>query len=360
MTEHWEFLIDRTDLARTEVRSLAAPDTIALAEGEVLLEVERFALTANNITYGVYGDRIAYWRFFPAEENWGRIPVWGFATVRRSTVESVPVGTRLFGFLPMSSHWVTRLERRAWGVVDVSPHRAELPSAYNGFVEAAPGAFDDQIALLRPLFLTAFLLDDYFAENEDFGATTFILSSASSKTALGLAWLLAQRGVRVIGLTSPGNTGFVESVGWYAATRTYEALARDPVDGPVVFVDFAGNPEVVSDVHHSLGDRLVHSAVVGSTHQAAGAVGPGRLPGPRPTFFFAPDRVRQRSKDWGSAAFNTRVQQALEGFITANGWLQVETHSGSEALAAIYQTVLSGEARPETGHMVNAGSGARR
>jgi hypothetical protein len=357
MMQHWDFLIDRTDLSLTEARPLPAPDTITLEDGEVVLDIERFALTANNITYGVYGDRLGYWRFFPADDNWGRIPVWGFARVRRSTVETVPVGTRLFGYLPMATHWVTRLERKPRGVVDVSPHRAELPPAYNSLIEAPPGPLDDQIALLRPLFLTAFLLDDYFAENADFGASTFVLSSASSKTALGLGWLLARRGVRVIGLTSPRNTGFVESVGYFSETRTYDALTDTPIDGPVVFVDFAGNPEVVAAVHHSLGDQLVHSAVVGSTHQAGGAVGPGRLPGPRPTFFFAPDRVRQRSKDWGGEDFNARIQTALDGFIAANGWLQVSTHAGSDALETIYQTVLSGQARPEEGHMITPARG---
>ena len=352
MIGNWDLLIDRTDLSRTEVRTLPAPDTEALADGEVLLEMERFALTANNITYGVYGDRLGYWRFFPAEGNWGRIPVWGFATVKRSTVETIAEGTRLFGYLPMATHWITRLARRPRGVVDVSSHRAELPSAYNSLVEAAPGPLDDQIALLRPLFLTAFLLDDYFAENADFGAATFILSSASSKTALGLGWLLARRGMRVIGLTSPGNRGFVQGVGCYAETRTYEAFTETPVEGPAVFVDFAGAPEVVAAVHHTLGGQLVHSAVVGTTHQADGAVGPGRLPGPRPTFFFAPDRVRQRSQDWGGAALHDRIQIALEAFITANGWLEVSTHAGPGALEAIYQTVLAGKARPEEGIMV--------
>jgi len=353
--QDWDFLIDRADLSRTEVRGLSAPDTIPLEDGEVLLDIERFALTANNITYGVYGDRLGYWRFFPAEDNWGRIPVWGFATVRRSTVETIAAGTRLFGYLPMATHLVTRLERRPWGVVDVSPHRAELPPAYNSLVEAAPGPLDDQIALLRPLFLTAFLLDDYFAENDDFGATTFILSSASSKTALGLGWLLARRGVRVIGLTSPRNQGFVEGVGCYAETRIYSAFADAPVAGQAVFVDFAGDPAVVAAVHHGLGDRLVHSAVVGSTHQSGGAVGPGRLPGPRPTFFFAPDRLRQRSKDWGGEALNGRIQGALEDFIAANGWLEVLTHAGPGALASVYQQVLAGAARPEEGHMVTPG-----
>lgn len=354
MSDNWDFLIDRTDLARTEVRPLPAPDTVELAAGEVLLQFERFALTANNITYGVYGDRLGYWRFFPAEGDWGRIPVWGFARVVRSTVDGVAPGTRLFGYLPMSSHWVTRLERRAWGVVDASPHRADLPPAYNGYVEAVPGPLDDWIALLRPLFLTSFLLDDAFAEQADFGAATYVLSSASSKTALGLAWLLARRGVRVIGLTSPGNTGFVERTGWFAETRAYDALAQATIEGSAVFVDFAGNPEVVAAVHHTLGDRLVHSAVVGSTHQSGGAVGPGRLPGPRPTFFFAPDRMRQRLKDWGSADLNARVQDALEGFIADNGWLTVSTHAGAAGLADLYQSILSGRARPEQGHMVSA------
>ena len=358
MIENWDLLIDRTDLSRTEVRALPPPDAVVLEDGEVLLDIERFALTANNITYGVYGDRLGYWRFFPVDGDWGRIPVWGFATVWRSAVETIAVGTRLFGYLPMATYRVTRLERRPWGVVDVSPHRAELPAAYNSLVEAATGPLDDQIALLRPLFVTSFLLDDYFADNGDFGAATFILSSASSKTALGLGWLLARRGVRVIGLTSPRNSGFVEGVGCYAETRTYDAFVKTPVEGRVVFVDFAGNPEVVAAVHHSLGDQLVHSAVVGSTHQAAGAVGPGRLPGPRPTFFFAPEQLRQRSKDWGGEVLNSRIQAALEAFITANGWLEVSTHAGPEALKAIYQTVLAGTARPEEGHMVRPKSTA--
>ena len=113
--QDWDFLIDRTDLSLTEVRPLPAPDSVTLADGELVLQVERFSLTANNITYGVYGDRLGYWRFFPAQGNWGRIPVWGFARVLRSTVETIAVGTRLFGYLPMSSWWLTRLERKARG-----------------------------------------------------------------------------------------------------------------------------------------------------------------------------------------------------------------------------------------------------
>ena len=34
--------------------------------GEVLIRIDHFALTANNITYGVAGDAVGYWQFFPA------------------------------------------------------------------------------------------------------------------------------------------------------------------------------------------------------------------------------------------------------------------------------------------------------
>ena len=41
-----------------------------------------------------------YWSFFPAEEPWARMPVWGFADVVASEAEGVPEGTRIFGYLP--------------------------------------------------------------------------------------------------------------------------------------------------------------------------------------------------------------------------------------------------------------------
>ncbi|NRA84799.1 MAG: DUF2855 family protein [Gammaproteobacteria bacterium] len=31
-----------------------------------VFEVDKFALTANNITYGMTGDTLGYWLFFPA------------------------------------------------------------------------------------------------------------------------------------------------------------------------------------------------------------------------------------------------------------------------------------------------------
>lgn len=349
--EHWDFLVDKADLSRTELRPIPAPDAIELALGEALLAVERFSFTANNITYGVVGDQLGYWRFFPAFEGWGRIPVWGFARVLRSNAEGVAEGLRLYGYLPMSTHFVTGVRTSGGGYADASAHRAGLPAAYNRYVDAPETARDDHVALLKPLFTTSFLLDDLLEEAAP--DATAIISSASSKTALGLASMIAQRGAKAVALTSDRNVAFVEGLGLYGQVVRYDDAARLDIDGPVAFVDVAGDAGVREAVHRRFGDRLVHSAVVGATHHEARAPATEEpLPGPKPAFFFAPDRLAKRSADWGASAFNDRVRDAMTRFIEESDWLRIERHRGPEALADVYASALSGTASSDVGHIV--------
>jgi len=217
-----------------------------LDAGQILLRVDRFALTANNVTYGAVGDMVGYWQFFPAEEGWGRIPVWGFADVTRSRHDGIAAGERIYGYFPMSTHVVLEPDHVApAGFVDATAHRAALPPIYNQYTRVAADPAHDRarephIALFRPLFTTAFLLDDFFADEKFFGASVVVLSSASSKTALGLAFLLRSRGCRVVGLTSAAHGAFVGRTGYYDAVLAYDAVAELPRDTPAVFVDFAG------------------------------------------------------------------------------------------------------------------------
>jgi len=142
--------------------------------------------------------------------------------------------------------------------------------------------------LLRPLFFTSWLLDDFLAEEDLFGARAAVLSSASSKTASGTAFMLARReGIEVIGLTSPGSVEFVEGLGVYDRVVTYDDVASLP-DGRTVYVDMSGAADVRADVHNRYGDDLAHSAAVGATHWSEMAAPPAPLPGPPPTLFFAP------------------------------------------------------------------------
>lgn len=346
----WEFLVDKSDLSRTEVRPTPALDATALAEGDVLLEIERFSLTANNITYAVFGDRMGYWRFFPAADGWGRVPVWGFARVSASRADGVADGTRLYGYWPMSTHAVLRLRPAGTGFIDAADHRADLPLAYNRYDLAPDTPHDDHLALLRPLFTTSFLLDDQLAEIAP--DATAILSSASSRTAIGLAWMLTRRGAPVLALTSARNAAFVRSLGLYDRVLGYGEVDASAIDGAAVFVDMAGDAAVRADIHRSFGDRLVHSAAVGGTHHDAPQASADALPGPEPTFFFAPDRLVRRRQDWGAKALNERIGQALERFIDESSWLEIRRHHGPDALSAVYARILDGAASPAQGNIV--------
>jgi hypothetical protein len=352
-----DFLVKRDDLRRCRVAESTAPD---LEAGQALLSVKTFGLTANNVTYAVFGAAMSYWDFFPAEDGWGRVPMWGFAEVERSEAEGVEVGTRLYGYLPPSSHLaVTPVSVDGAGFVDGSPHRAALPSAYHRYLTTAADSFyraDTEALqiLLRPLFFTSFLIDDQLDDEGLAGRGPIVISSASSKTAIAAAFLLSRReGVELVGLTSQRSAGFVEGLGIYGSTVTYDAI--DSLDrGPAVFVDVAGDAEVRFAVHSHYGDELLHSMAVGATHWEGPAPASAELPGPTPAFFFAPDRVVKRTKDWGRAGLEARVADAWHPFCEwTSGWLSLIRGEGFEAVRDAYLDVLEGRVEPKSAHLLS-------
>ena len=352
-----DFLVKRDDLRECRI---AESEMAELAPGQALLRVDSFGLTANNVTYAVFGETMSYWDFFPATDGWGRVPMWGFAEVERSEADGVEPGARLYGYLPPSSHLVvTPADADDQGFVDGSPHRAALPSAYHRYLVTDADPFhradtEEMQMLLRPLFFTSFLIDDQLADEGLATRGPVLISSASSKTAIGAAFLLAQReGVELVGLTSPRSAEFVRGLGIYGRTVTYDAL--DSLERePATFVDIAGDGEVRLAVHSNFGDELVHSMAVGATHWEEFGAGEGELPGPSPTFFFAPDRVVKRSEDWGRAGLQTRVADAWHPFCDwTAGWLDVVRGQGFEAVQSAYLDVLEGRVDPNTAHVLS-------
>jgi len=208
--------------------------------------------------------------------------------------------------------------------------------------------------LLRPLFFTSFLIDDQLADQELIARGPIVISSASSKTAIAAAFLLAQReGVELLGLTSRRSAEFVNGLGIYARCATYDAidsLKREPA----TFVDIAGDDAVRLAVHSHYGDDLVHSMAVGVTHWEESGAGESQLPGPPPTFFFAPDRVRKRSRDWGGDQLNRRVADAWHPFCEwTGGWLEIVHGQGFEAVQHAYLEVLDGRVEPTRAHVLS-------
>jgi Protein of unknown function (DUF2855) len=353
-----DFLVKRDDLRQCRVLESDSPEP---GEGQALLRVDRFGMTANNVTYAVMGEAMSYWDFFPAEDGWGRVPVWGFAEVERSNAAGVEPGTRVYGYLPPSSHLlVTPADADPRGFLDGSPHRAALPSAYHRYAASAEDAFytaatEEMQLLLRPLFFTSFLIDDQL---DDEGLATkgpVLMSSASSKTAIAAAFLLAQRpDVELVGLTSTHNAEFVAGLGLYGRVVTYDAI--DSLErGAATFVDFAGDATVRQAVHSHYGDDLAYSMAVGVTHWED-FTGGGELPGPPPTFFFAPDRVVKRSQDWGAAELERRVAEAWHPFCEWIGErLEVVHDRGFEGLQQAYLETLEGRVEPRIARVVELG-----
>ncbi|KCZ97801.1 hypothetical protein HPO_13140 [Hyphomonas polymorpha PS728] len=349
-----DFLIRRGNLRDTSwTETPAAP----LADGQARLKVDAFALTANNVTYATFGEAMGYWSFFPAADPaFGRVPVWGFATVTESKAEGVAPGARVYGYLPVSEQFdVSPIRVSAASFMDGAAHRQGLAPIYNTYIfnAADPSydpAFEAQQMLFRPLFTTGWMIDDCLMETGADIPETVVISSASSKTALALAHCLKQRGaVEAIGLTSPANKAFVEASGLYARTTTYDEVDSLHARGLTAYVDFLGRPALTADVHHALKDRLVRSLVIGVTDWE-GNRAPVEAPGPQPEFFFVPTYAAERAKALGADELNARTGKSLAGFYAASSkYLTPEHQKGRAAIETAWRQTLDAKVSPSTG-----------
>lgn len=354
MTGAWSLAVGRDDLSRTELFHETLPN---VAEGEAVVHVDRVGLTANNVTYALLGEAMHYWDFFPTRPGWGLVPLWGFGDVVASATEGVEVGSRVYGYFPSASHLVVRPARvDARGFRDGSEHRAALPSPYNNYVFTTTDAAyevgrEDLLILFRPLFFTSFMLADQLEDNAFFGATVLVMSSASSKTAYSAAFLLQGKGPEVVGLTSPANVEFTRSLGCYDRVVAYDAMTTLRADAPTAYLDLAGSAELRASIRAHLGDRLVHDAVVGVTHQERAAAGAER--DARTSFFFAPDQMRKRTGDWGREVLDQRFAEGWRRFApTVQQWVDVVEHDGPGGLRDVWLDVLSGHSSPRIGHVI--------
>ena len=372
------FLVQKDKIQQTQLREV--PDA-PLADGHVRIRIDKFALTSNNITYAAFGDAMNYWQFFPvaavaeAGAAMGQIPVWGFGDVTQSSHPGVAVGERLYGYYPMASSVVLKPDRLTpSSFYDAAPHRAELHAVYNQYMRCNVDPFytpasEDIQALLRPLFITSWLIDDFLADNAFFGAQktaagaesgekgVALLSSASSKTAYGTAFGLKERaGIEVVGLTSPGNVAFCESLGCYDHVLPYDQLDAIAADRACVYVDFAGNGALRKAIHARF-VNLKYSCSIGGTHVEKLSGGKD-LAGPRPVLFFAPAQIKKRAAQWGAQEFGKRMVQAWFAFTKvacdpAKPWITVAHHFGPDAVTAAYAQVLKGQGDPRVGHMLS-------
>ena len=346
--------VKRDQLAHTRIFDSDVPQP---ADGEIVVAIDAFALTANNITYGVVGDKIGYWRFFPREDEWGIIPVWGFADVVASAHDEIAVGERLYGYFPMGTHLVMQPGRvSAMRLFDLAAHRSELPPVYNSYARCNhephyQADLDDARMVLFPLYATSFCLYDYLLANDYFGADQVLIPSASSKTAIGLAMALHRNAPErhVVGLTSPGNVDQVTALGLYDQVVAYPAL--DDIDSAraSVIVDMSGNGTLLADLHIRLGEQMRFTSNVGLTHYQDNRMADGFIHD-RSQMFFAPAHIETRTREWGPGEFDKRAYAFwLEAARASSDWLSYRHLDGMDLVQAAYREVLAGEVRPDVG-----------
>lgn len=348
-------------LSRADILTsgLVATEEAPLAEGDVRLALEQFALTANNVTYAATGGVLGYWNFFPAESiEKGRLPVWGIAEVVESRAE-VPVGERVFGFFPMAGSVVMRPGRvrpTAW--TDVTEHRRELPPVYNEYFRLAgipghDGGDDELMGLLYPLYATSWVLADYLMDNGWFGAEQVVIGSASSKTAIGFMAMAREMGAPgLVALTSSGNLGFVENLGLADQVLSYPE-ASDLEQTPSVYVDMSGNTDVRRAVHTRLEAELTKSIAVGLSHWDKFEQG-ADVPGVAAEFFFAPAQIKKRREEWGPGVVEGKVMAAWRKHARAStAWLTLTRHEGLAAAEQVYQRLATGQTHPNEGQVVH-------
>jgi hypothetical protein len=117
--------------------------------------------------------------------------------------------------------------------------------------------------LYRPLFWTSYWCEDWIhSSNYRSGASRILISSASSKTAFCLAYLIGKRirsgeinkDTKIIGLTSRGNVDFTKRLELYHEVLDYDSFTssrslQGRQDSKWLYVDVAGNSRLNERIH---------------------------------------------------------------------------------------------------------------
>ncbi|GAC14121.1 DUF2855 family protein [Aliiglaciecola lipolytica] len=342
----------KTDLRQLKV-SNDTIDTDLLASDQVVLKIESFGFSANNITYALFGEKMGYWGFFPAEEGFGIMPIWGFATVEYSNHPLISIGEKVFGYLPFATHLVISAGKvTPHDFYDINEQRHSISSVYDQYVRCnADPAYDsakqDWQLNFRPLFMTSFVLDDFVREIATKSVNTIILTSASSKTAYGTAFLLRQHAQRsglnyqVVGLTSNKNRSFTNQIGCYDQVVGYQDFASLDKSANSIVLDFSGNKPLLLELQSHFANNLEKMIYIGVTDVDSQAQSfAGELNG---EFFFAPTQVNKRIKEWGGKGFMQRYSEAWGTFSQhMKPYLQTTYLQGIDDIKQIYLQGVDG------------------
>lgn len=366
-------LIDKQKYSHTMLDFDLVPQ---LQDGQILLRIELFSVTANNATYVALGKSYQYWDFFPwRDSNLGIMPVWGFATVESSKNESITDGERIFGYFPCSRYCV--LQPGAIRDSHFIVSRPGIPTdriVYNTYMRCHHDptynvSSEALISVFWPLWTTSYFLADMLTIHRCWDAKQIVITSASAKTAFCLADCIRSNYVvqtdserpQLIGLTSPANLESTRSLNLYDIVLTYDQidtiLKRD-----TVVADVAGNDVLLARLRDQLQSNLKQTVLVGMSHYSqnthkgfsAGAAS-------NTVSFFAPGTLESKAA-WiqnryvqigKKAVEEKRVSAWKSSLKKMPGWLDLDHHRGPVASDSVFRKIISGKGDPKVGYVVS-------
>lgn len=233
--------------------------------------------------------------------------------------------------------------------------------------------------LYRPLFWTAFWCEDWLHAFGYRGATNFLISSASAKTAFCLAYLIGKRRKttpwtgKIVGLTSKRNLAFTRSLNLYDMVIEYAALESADLlhfsAGKWLYVDVAGNDDLNGRVQKSLGSSgaLVAGVQLGLTNLSPSAPTASStkfttntsLSAPDSAAsdgvfameqFFMPEWLAIQRKQLAVGAISAMQSKAWRDLMQdGKDWVRIERVLGGEAVKKAYREVAEKGTDPTTG-----------
>lgn len=265
-------IIDKSDHTKQRIVTLHdAYPLPSLAKGNIRIRSRIISLTNNNFTYAQLGHVLGWWDVWaaipslPAPYNdsskYGRISAWGYCEVTESQNDKVPVGTQLFGYIPIGDYpeaLQVVVDDETGHILETTERRAGLMHIYNRYQPSPPGvdplsadrssAAWDSVA--QAVGETGYLLNRYAfgwdktklvnpsgtplpwtSEDADLTDAVVVFFGASGKTALVLAHQLRRarptehQPRKIVAVGSAKSRDFTEGTGLFSDVLLYEDLA---------------------------------------------------------------------------------------------------------------------------------------
>jgi hypothetical protein len=349
-------VVDRHDPTKFRIASTPLQ---SLNENQILLKIDKFGFTSNNITYIGLGNSFHYFDFFSFDATHSSVPVWGIATVVDSKSPKIVTGERIYGYFPMANYCVLEpIQIRLSHFYVSRPHLPADRQVYHQYFRAEhdPDFPKNDIdcsnmIIFRPLWGTAFFLQDFLEYNNYFETNQIIISSASSRTAYCFALLLKNSNIKVTGLTSSRNVSFVNSLNVYDHVVEYSDI--ETLDKlKLLYVDVAGDSSLDQQLYAHLGDFIIQRVSVGMSHfDSKSNANFAKDISEKSILFFAPDWIKKRFEmsSGKEALIKKRIVKWKELLEFAQNSTKLEILFGEDALKDVYLKMLHGTVDPSVG-----------